>query len=743
MAGCGPLGLWGEAGLAVSVASQGTRADYHRLLGQAADEAPGELPALSVHAQSLAQDVMQRDGLRSPLTLLSHLTALREDANQPTADPAMTAQNRLVRFAPTGLLTGCWLSGLVTVEHTSSELGQLLLSAYFALYGQGEWSKQRGVLYRSVLAACGVSVPDSSSPHFVSDPRFAASDFGIGRLLLQVGRLGAAHLPEVIGVHAAMTLWSPPQTVQEAAAQCLPQTRNDKPLDEWTSPQRAEPQLAQILSAYAQTDGAALARIMTGALWVLDAQRQWLSSLIVQPEPSIAQQMQDLVLRKLAHGYGFHRHVKLGNRSIDAYFDPRKPQVTDFLTALAESPWIVKGQPEQSPLLTHTTQFGGPMFGVFGDAELSVIARWIGSLTDKQATSPLDVAQTAPRLDLAPSQSARNAASLAVDSSRPSPVPMSQKMPALPQLYHRWLCLHSQPESVALARTYLTARLSEVERAGQVPHLVQKGLWPWSIKRLQHWVNARLQEQVLAAEPPDTTLPEQYLNRDEVIWLLLQLAPAALIDGAWLQGTLRPAVQTSRAASLLLRIYRDELGSGLCHQHHGNLMRKVLAEQGITLPPADSAAFVTLPQLLPASFSTPVLWLAYALHSRDFFPELLGLNLAIEMAGVGTMYSRASALLRSHQIDPYFFVLHNTIDNGATGHTAWSVEAIALYLDDVATHADAAAAAQCWQRVWRGFATYSESSTPLLRAIALRIGPKLGYRWLRARLVRSQAAEAS
>ncbi len=719
------------------------RADFHRLLWQAADDALDALPTLSSYAESLAQSIGQRGGLRSPSALLSCLIELRADANQPVPDPRLGAQTRLVRFAPTALLAGCWLSGLVTVEHTDSELGQLLLSAYFALYGQGDWSTQKGVQYRSVLWALGVLTPELPSPHFASDPRFAEADFGLGRLLLQVGRLGAAQRPEVIGVHAAMTLWSPPQTIQEAARQCIQRPIDWLPCSDSLLQQEAEQQLAQLLGAYGQTEGAELARVLHGALWVLDAQRQWLASLTVPVEPSIAQQMQDLVTRKLAHGYGFHRHVRLGSRSLDDYFHPHKPQVADFLLALADSPWIVKGQPAQSPLLTQATQFGGPMFGVFDDAELSVMARWIESLKESPKESE-SLPDSLPRG--VPPLPRLSVLSVSIEpphcESQPHPMRDSVRMPSLPQLYHRWLCPRAQPGSVVLARAYLTARLSEVERAGQAPYLMRHGLWPWSVQRLRHWVSARLREQVIPTEPPDAVLPEHYLHRDEVIWLLLQLAPAALIDGAWLQGLLRPSLLSSRSAGLLLRIYRDELGSGLCHQHHGNLMRKVLAEQGVTLPAADSAAFVTLPQLLPASFSTPVLWLAYALHSRDFFPELLGLNLAIEMAGVGAMYSRASALLRRHQIDPYFFVLHNTIDNGATGHTAWSVDAIALYLDDVAMHADADQATLCWQRIWRGFATYGQSSAPLLRAIALRIGPRLGVRWLRARMGRFFAAEA-
>lgn len=718
--------------MADSVPTRSARADYHRLIGQAVDVPLDALPTLSAHAQGVLLAASSQGWLRSPKDLLTHLLDRSAEADQPIPDPAMTVQLRLIHAAPTALIAGCWLAGQLTVEQSHTELGQLLLSEHFALCGQGHWSSHRSVHYRSILVAHGVQLHDPQSPLFARDPRFSDADFLLGTVLLQASRLGAAQKPEVIGVHAAMMLSETLLDVEHA----LPRSvvlQADRPAVVRKS---SVPQLDSILTVYAQTEGADLARVLRGALWVLDAKRQWLQSLSVLPTVSVAQQMQDLVVRKLGHGYGFHRHVLLGARTMDSYWNPQHPQIGELLTALAESPWIVKGQPEQSPLLTQVTQFGGSMFGVFDDAELAVIARWIASLTDAY-----DHADRTP-------QPVHSVASLSVTSEplESSLIPSREPVPriALRQLYQRWLCPSKQPGSVAQARSYVVAKLSEVEHAGQVSTLLRQGLWPWSAQRLSAWVDARLKEQVKEeSEEQDGVSVESLLTREEVIWLLLQLALAALIDGAWLQGTLRPSCPYLPPVTLLQKIYRDELGAGLCHQHHGNLMRKVLAAEGITLAAVDREEFVNHPQILSAAFSTPVLWLAYALHSQEFFPELLGLNLAIELAGVGSMYSRASRLLRRHQIDPYFFVLHNTIDNGASGHTAWSTEAIALYLDDIAVQGDASHAALCWQRIWRGFATYGQSSAPLLRAIALRIGPRLGYRWLRAHLGRIPTAEAS
>ena len=90
-------------------------------------------------------------------------------------------------------------------------------------------------------------------------------------------------------------------------------------------------------------------------------------------------------------------------------------------------------------------------------------------------------------------------------------------------------------------------------------------------------VDARLDEQIGRYEPSASAghRIEHDLSRADVVWLLTQLAPAAFVDGAWVQGACSSPWAASESAALLLRIYRDELGSGVVRQHHGNVMRSV------------------------------------------------------------------------------------------------------------------------------------------------------------------------
>jgi hypothetical protein len=436
-----------------------------------------------------------------------------------------------------------------------------------------------------------------------------------------------------------------------------------------------------------------------------------------------------LVQAKARHARGYHHRVTLGGgdgppSSLEAALDPEALDARGLLEALARSRYVVPGEPERSALVTRSVAFGGPMFAVFDDAELEVIRAWIRALPARDARSSSPAPPAPPARPIPPVTPAPVALTRA---------PHAPRLP-LPELYHRLLCAWDPDgpggaEARALARAHLERALPAVTPRA----LTRRDLWPYSRARLDAWVDARLDEEI---ERPSDGDPAALgiaglLTREELLWLLTQLSPAALIDGAWLGGTISPRCLHTPPVAELLRIYRDELGAGVPVQHHGNVMRRALAAHGVELPPADSRALVERADLAPASFSLPVLWLAIAHDTPARLPELLGLNLAIEMAGLGRGYARAAALLRRRGIDPYFFELHNTIDNAASGHTAWSTRAIALYLDELG---DPRAIDAAWLRVWQGHDAYARASAPLVRAIALRVGPRLAWRWLRRRI---------
>lgn len=679
-----------------------------------------------------------------PDAALDALTALAAGSDQPeslTLDPQIV----LLRYAPMALVDGCWLWGSVQVRQTDAALPLTLLDSLFLLSGEGDAAQHPAHTYRALLGALGVSLPPLSSSSFVDDPRFSDVDFALPLFALRTGMQTPPAWADVIGVHAAMMILGPPPIVRLAASQASSLSWLSRWDPSAKAHQRALDLVRKSLSLYGSQSNPDWPRVVSAAVQISALRKTFVDSLVPAMGSSPWSAMLALVEQKFRHGYGFHRDVRLGGRSMDLFFDPSKPDLEGFLQALSRSPWVSPGCPEQSLLLTRATQFGGSMFGVFDDKELATLSAWIAALPGSaQPDRDTKTAHADPVPQIASAAHAETeTASFGTRSRLPS-----RDDPKV--LYHQLLCHPEDPSWVEVARDHLLDKIAEVESEGHEAELRQRQLWPYSPHALSHWVDQQLREQVLGPVEHTAPLPaqpemgiERHLRKQEVLWLLSQLAPAALIDGAWLQGVAAPLCGSYAAAPILLQIYRDELGAGFPHQHHGNIMRKVLADQGVHLPPCDSDDFVRFPMFAPESFSTPVLWLAISLHSREFFPELLGLNLAIELAGVGRAYDRASALLRKHGIDPYFFVLHNTIDNGASGHTAWSVRAIQIHLEQLRSTADDTVVAGVWQRVWRGYALYGKSSLPLLRAVGLRVGPRLGLRWAWRFLSGSPAAESA
>jgi hypothetical protein len=603
----------------------------------------------------------------------------------PVAD-GVAPDRALLGYAPLALVDGCWLAPWVDVRRSYDALGAACLDALYLASGEGDAARHRANRFRGVLAARGLAVADPATRGFADDARLADDDFALAIPALELARSNDA-APECLGFHAAARALGAPAFVMRE--------RDDREVDA----------ARRCLDAF---DGD-WSRVRAGAEAFVAARHAWIASLRPAETVSPWQAMIDLVASKARRAQGYHRRIDLGGKSIDEWLDPAGLDGVGFLDALAASRFVVPGKSAESELTTRSVAFGGPMFGVFDDRELAVVRAWIDALPEKRP----EAAKPAARAIVSSPRTSQTLASL-------GPQPLASLGLGLGVYHH---LLNRLPGADAVARAHVARAIPRVTER----QLAARGLWPWSPDRLAAWVDTQLDAEIVRDD--DLGLASR-LSRDDVVWLLTQLAPAALIDGAWLQGTASPSCLHTPAASLLFQIYRDELGAGVPRQHHGNVMRDVLAAQGVALPPCDSRAFVEHPSLLPQSFSTPALWLAVATRTPSMIPELLGLNLAIEMAGIGRTYAKAIAMCRRHAIDPYFFELHNTIDNAASGHTAWSTRAIDLYLDGLG---DDRAVDAAWLRIWQGHAAYAASSKPLVRAIALRVGPRLAWRWLTRR----------
>jgi hypothetical protein len=153
----------------------------------------------------------------------------------------------------------------------------------------------------------------------------------------------------------------------------------------------------------------------------------------------------------------------------------------------------------------------------------------------------------------------------------------------------------------------------------------------------------------------------------------------------------------------LFSTYWDELGNGHLPLNHPLIYREVLEEMSISLPPTESPDFAHHPLFRDESFELPVYWLSIGRMPRTFLPEILGLNVAMELSGVGGSYRRARVALAAHGFSTRFIDIHNTIDNVATGHSAWAADAVDAYMATAPTVLGPRAEPEIWERVRTGY----------------------------------------
>ncbi|MDQ2733803.1 MAG: iron-containing redox enzyme family protein [Pseudomonadota bacterium] len=155
-----------------------------------------------------------------------------------------------------------------------------------------------------------------------------------------------------------------------------------------------------------------------------------------------------------------------------------------------------------------------------------------------------------------------------------------------------------------------------------------------------------------------------FSNRSHALHFLRAVAPTKLVDGAWLYGVV--AHWDDARFGTLIRIYLDELGQGRPAQNHVALYRNLLASQGLDGPGPN--------RLIDEHYIQGAIQLALAHHADEFLPELIGFNLGYEQLPLHlpiTAYELAEL-----EIDPYYFTLHVTVDNAASGHARQALDGL-------------------------------------------------------------------
>lgn len=618
------------------------------------------------------------------------------------------------QLAPTMLVSGCWLQNLsrVATAHTTvaGELSLLFTSQTMAYAAEN--IRHETSIEPEVLDLFTIYRELTLSKNFIHGKNTKACAFEFPLLLLSVGQFPREFLPELLGLnlawhHLGIHSFIEKTTFGNVIGSSLPNELFNKLL------QRDQTMAALSMQAIetfyneqdATTRPGVWRRMLCGMEMLAAAWMEWAQSArtclpVSGSDP--ATEMADLIRGKAPHARGYHGNKRLGVHKIDELLDIGKFEPSEALEELANSPYVVPGDAAKSPLTTRLVEVGGPMTGVFSDEELTVIRIWIDSLDKVGHTAAREsTSQPVVTGEKYGSQSDGPGTYLLwerADFLKEARAEYTNRACSMRELFYKLVNIEFFPDILPVAERYLLDRLNWSQStltSGERP-LPQVH---YSYEVLEKWVFNKHRQQVDSYRP-FTGKPR--ISKEAFIDSTVGLAPLLLIDGAWLQGITGVNTIQSPVGRKLFHVFFEETGMGSAKLHHANIYRELLETMGVDLPDVIELDFAFSERFQDSAFKVPVLWLSVSCFTRHYMPEILGLNLAVEMAGLGGSYMEAHDTLRHYGFPTLFVDLHNSADNASVGHTAWALEAIKSYMNAIAQQEGPHNLDAHWHRIWAG-----------------------------------------
>ncbi|MFA7391820.1 MAG: iron-containing redox enzyme family protein [Pigmentiphaga sp.] len=221
--------------------------------------------------------------------------------------------------------------------------------------------------------------------------------------------------------------------------------------------------------------------------------------------------------------------------------------------------------------------------------------------------------------------------------------------------------LHAQPDAVMLAqaRDFLSRQMAAAAHtdADLPSDMSDLALW---MKSNSAAVGRQYRDYLAHRRNGG---PRRYFQtKSHALYFLKAVAPTKLVDGAWLYGVV-PQWRDARYAELI-RIYLEELGDGDPGRNHVLLYKALLASHECRQWEALDASH----------FVQGAIQLSLAQHTEELVPEVIGFNLGYEQLPLHLLICAYE--LNELGIDPYYFTLHVTIDNAASGHAARAAQSV-------------------------------------------------------------------
>lgn len=635
-------------------------------------------------------------------TLLAEAAAARAELAPQLASLASAQAEVLAERAPLALLGDCWLDSISQAATQPASVVNLLFGQQFADRGRINSRTGQAQVRRRALEDAGITLPHLMDSDFLLRAAARPITAWHGSSYLALARYGASYLPEIVGLHCAHRLLGVDDQLLGLA------------------PVIAEADLVAVLTEfYAFADGPdgdsrLVERLACGFRTGLALEDEHVAVLADIAERARTATLDAKVAAMLARHAPYagrqHRNVRVGGELLTEALDAENFDAIEFMRTLRSSRQV-KPMRDGNARLVKAIRFGGPMFGIFDDAEAGLLAAWVAEIEQGGEPDPNPQLDTLGALRAEDWQARVEAVELA-DVSFAEPGFLDDR-----ELLHRLVNVERFQSVLPIARAHaesVLARSQLLFQHGAAGRYTDASYFDYTPDALAERVERIYFDKLVEPYRPLTEIADL----DEVVFGQKTFALGSLIDGTWAHRIGRVARFDEVAEQKLWSIYADEMGRGDIRKNHITLIYRVLASMAVELPHLADPAFLEQAELPDSLYGFSLHQLSLALFSDTMRDEILGYNLGIEMFGLGEMRMHEIQKLRHHNLDDCYEAAHLSIDNVSAGHARQSANIIVAHLDRVARLSGPESVQRQWRRIWNGYASFAYFiEHPLVRSV--------------------------